>query len=1091
MIGKTAKKFLITTMLVFRVALSANGQSPHLVIPIGHETKISAVAFSKNGKVAATGSADGSIKIWNVDEGMMLGDLTAHKSPILELVFEDNKTLRSTSEDGMIFTWDLLNLKVLKQEQRKADKKPAIYVSPDKRFTAAIVNDTIIKLTRAGKPPLLLKGHGEKINSVSFSHDSKWIVSTSAFYSIKIWETSNGQLARSFSCQIDVQAYKAPSYCRDAEWAIYSPDDDFIFSKLLDGDGSSIEWYSLRDAKTGTSVGYIDGAAAFSSDGRSILIGNGEQVEVWSTRPFRKQKTLSSSTASGRNLFHSTAFYPCEEPATRALPQGNFIFDTTRLHLPEQDVQFKPEGPYYYISMSPDSTLAAYGFAGGPAFIWNAVTGKFLYELQELTHETSSVAWSHNSKMFKTYSRAPGFVCDALTGQPIVRISSYISTDFTKDDKRIAYYNSASNSICVYDLPDRKELHSTKLEQDKLIRLSYQENEKYIVGEFENGLVMIWDSELSSLLYKFNIGENRFQYICDDKWVVTLNYLGKNFFGFDGQKKITFIPIDTTDWIALHPSGLFDASPGAMEKLYWVKGTEIIDFNQLKERYWQPGLWRMIMSGAPLRSVDGMADLKLQPEVQLDSLRNNQLTIHLKKRDGGYGKVSVFVNGKEVIADARPRGFDSSRVQQQITLPVGPYLASGCTNDIRVKAWSRDGFVSSRGVGVRQTVAATSKGRPAFYAIICGTGQFSNPTLTLKYPVADAAAIAKAVELAATRLFGKDSTHIQLLSSPGATATTKANIRAAFANLHTQAKANDVVVVYLSGHGITWGGDKGDFYYLTTEASSTSAESFSDPALRNQQTISTAELTQWLNESKALKQVLILDACGSGKAVDNLIARRDIDPSQIKAIDRMRDRTGLYVISGCAADAVSYEASRYGQGLLTYALLQAMKGARLRESKYVDISQLLEYARDEVPKMAMGIGGIQQPQLLYPKAGSFDIGMLDEEAKARIPLASIKPVFIRTTVLDEERKRDVLRIGAGLNEKLNLLATRGAESPIVFVDAEDFPDACSISGTYVQQQDGIHFTGSVSCGGKERGLSLVQNSREALIEAIAGAALNP
>ena len=64
---------------------------------------------------------------------------------------------------------------------------------------------------------------------------------------------------------------------------------------------------------------------------------------------------------------------------------------------------------------------------------------------------------------------------------------------------------------------------------------------------------------------------------------------------------------------------------------------------------------------------------------------------------------------------------------------------------------------------------------------------------------------------------------------------------------------------------------------------------------------------------------------------------------------------------GSAADAVSYEASRYGQGLLTYSLLQGMKGAALKEDQYVDVSKLFEYAADEVPRLAQNVGGIQRP----------------------------------------------------------------------------------------------------------------------------------
>jgi hypothetical protein len=41
----------------------------------------------------------------------------------------------------------------------------------------------------------------------------------------------------------------------------------------------------------------------------------------------------------------------------------------------------------------------------------------------------------------------------------------------------------------------------------------------------------------------------------------------------------------------IHPSGLFDASHGAMKEMYFVKGLEVIDFEKLKSRYYEPGLW--------------------------------------------------------------------------------------------------------------------------------------------------------------------------------------------------------------------------------------------------------------------------------------------------------------------------------------------------------------------------------------------------------------------------------------------------------------------------------------------------------------------
>jgi uncharacterized caspase-like protein len=63
------------------------------------------------------------------------------------------------------------------------------------------------------------------------------------------------------------------------------------------------------------------------------------------------------------------------------------------------------------------------------------------------------------------------------------------------------------------------------------------------------------------------------------------------------------------------------------------------------------------------------------------------------------------------------------------------------------------------------------------------------------------------------------------------------------------------------------------------------------------------------------------------------------NPSDAKrAIERAKDRAGLYVLMGSAPDAMSYEANQYNQGLLTYALLEGMSGRALREEHFVDVS---------------------------------------------------------------------------------------------------------------------------------------------------------
>ena len=84
----------------------------------------------------------------------------------------------------------------------------------------------------------------------------------------------------------------------------------------------------------------------------------------------------------------------------------------------------------------------------------------------------------------------------------------------------------------------------------------------------------------------------------------------------------------------------------------------------------------------------------------------------------------------------------------------------------------------------------------------------------------------------------------------------------------------------------------------------------------------------------------------------------------------------------------------------------------------------------------------QKPQLLIPKGGSFDIGIIQESDKIQIPLATVKPVFVRATLLEETKKRDVLKLSKEINDKLNDISGKGDEkNAIIFVDTDDYPES--------------------------------------------------
>ncbi|MEM9931872.1 MAG: caspase family protein, partial [Bacteroidota bacterium] len=274
---------------------------------------------------------------------------------------------------------------------------------------------------------------------------------------------------------------------------------------------------------------------------------------------------------------------------------------------------------------------------------------------------------------------------------------------------------------------------------------------------------------------------------------------------------------------------------------------------------------------------------------------------------------------------------------------------------------------------------------------------------------------------------------------------------AAIERVKQEARAQDVVVVYFSGHGKTYRSNgKDQFHYLTHEVSSGNVGK--ERATKNA-VISSEELTQLLKTIPAYKQVLIIDACNSGKLIDDIAQNtKALNSSQIRALTRMSDRTGLYLITGSAADMVSFESGKYGQGLLTYALLKGMNSDQVlrqddQNTYLVGVTELFEFAKNEVVDLAKDINGIQRPQVNFPlRAGSFPIGIFNEQTKIILPEA--KPVLIRSVFQNSSTLIDDLEMAGALEAAFREEMGQGRAARLIYLDVNNAANAYRIGGRY-------------------------------------------
>lgn len=526
-------------------------------------------------------------------------------------------------------------------------------------------------------------------------------------------------------------------------------------------------------------------------------------------------------------------------------------------------------------------------------------------------------------------------------------------------------------------------------------------------------------------------------------------------------------------WAVIDSEGRYDGSDGGdVPYLHWVVGTEPITLSQLKERYYEPGLLAKILGidKTPPRDVSPFRDVKLYPDVQVKppAQGSSKFSVDLMDQGGGIGRLQVFVNGKEQkVIMPEQMEFDAGRKRASAVVDLAeiPVIAS-VANKIKVVAWNAEDYLSSRGSEFSWVAPGTEdKSEPELYAIIGGISRYSSSALNLDYADDDARDMAKALEIGAKRLFGTDKAHISLICTSDDLAVpspTKANFDRAFKDVQAKAKPQDVLVIYLAGHGVACSdrenNDRDDYCYLTSEAIS---KNVSDPVVREQRAITGNELVTWTRDIRSLKQVLILDTCSAGVLAEQWIEKRDVASDQIRALERLKDRTGFHVLMSCSGES-SYGDARYGHGLLTYTLLKGMKGAALREDRFVDVSTLFQYATDRVPFLAKKISRSQQPRIAAPDAASFDIGVLTKEDKEAVPLGVGRPIVIRPMILNSGLPGDTLSLTAKLREALqneNHPRLRdSAQLALAYEDTDEFPGAIRPVGTYAVNGDKISLT---------------------------------
>lgn len=340
----------------------------------GHGGRVYTLAFHPDGDLLASGDTAGQIRLWNPLDGTPAGRLEGCTGAVYQVAFDaDGGRLAAGDSDGVVRVWrvgpaarggrEVTALRRQPPEHRgsvwacrfRPGTGPAGAEADPLLVTGG--NDGAVRLwdPASGRSRQLLRGHGRRIGSLSFSGDATVLAAGGNDGVVRLWEPATGRRIRELSGR--------SSRLVSAE---FSPQGPVLATASNDGD------LYLWNALTGEYLREMDvetehvWAEAFSADGVFVATANDDDtVRIWyrstgahvaTLREHRGRVRSIAFSADGRRLATG-----CDDSTVRIWDIGTGRIEA-RLDGHRDRV--------YSVSFAPDGSWLASASWDGDAVVW-------------------------------------------------------------------------------------------------------------------------------------------------------------------------------------------------------------------------------------------------------------------------------------------------------------------------------------------------------------------------------------------------------------------------------------------------------------------------------------------------------------------------------------------------------------------------------------------------------------------------------------------------------------------------------------------------------------------------------------------------
>lgn len=426
---------------------------------IGHSGPVQSVSLSTTSRIVASASKDFTARIWNVRTGACLHVLEGHTSIVQKVMMSSKLNIVATgSQDGDVRLWNASTGEMSAVLTGEAGAVTDMAFSTDGQYLAAGYYDGPICLWDPIKFSLLSKlcSHESAVNSVLISDGSRGRIIASGSYDRTVKVSSTISFCSKWYLEIadQGQIWSVPSGDLIATFLGHTRLVKSIscsFSGARVASGSFDNTVKVWDIGSGELINTLKGhkdaliSVAFAGRSETILASAGKDrtVRVWDSN-----KSEALLTYKGHSRTVNAIAWAAPNAGQELLASASRDC-TIRIWDPSSQKPIKTDLASHSddvsgIEISPDGRLLATRSKDNSVKLWQASSGEILHSFHAHSDWVSKVIFSPNSQMLASGAHDHAICLYHIDGRILARMTghsrSLVNLVFSPDNEKVASY---------------------------------------------------------------------------------------------------------------------------------------------------------------------------------------------------------------------------------------------------------------------------------------------------------------------------------------------------------------------------------------------------------------------------------------------------------------------------------------------------------------------------------------------------------------------------------------------------------------------------------------------------------------------------